>query len=196
MVYFHVRKISRLINIYYFKKKFHDIIFCIMEEIVWNGKEYINYCDGIANPRKPKYFKGKRVLIREITNPSIYASYTEEEYYNDPSVLIILDSDIYSIKVLLGILNSKLASFYHFNNAPKATKGGFSKILIDDVKHFPISKATPEQQQPIINLVDKILAAKKADNTADTSSMEAEIDRLVYQLYGLTEEEIKIVEGR
>lgn len=167
-----------------------------MEEQVGNGKEYINYCDGIANPRKPKYFKGKRVLIREITNPSIYASYTEEEYYNDPSVLIILDSDIYSIKVLLGILNSKLASFYHFNNAPKTTKGGFPKILIDDVKHFPISKATPEQQQPIINLVDKILAAKKADNTADTSAMEAEIDRLVYSLYGLTEEEIKIVEGR
>ena len=164
--------------------------------IVWNGKEYINYCDGIANPRKPKYFKGKRVLIREITNPSIYASYTEEEYYNDPSVLIILDSDMYSIKVLLGILNSKLASFYHFNNAPKATKGGFPKILIDDVKHFPIPKATPEQQKPIINLVDVILSAKKANPQADTSKEEAEIDRLVYELYGLSEDEIKIVEGK
>lgn len=164
--------------------------------IKWNGKEYINYCDGIANPRKPKYFKKKRVLIREITNPSIYACYTEDEYYNDPSVLIILDSDMYSIKVLLGILNSNLASFYHFNNAPKATKGGFPKILIEDVKHFPIPQATLEQQQPIIDFVDKILAAKKADNTADTSAMEAEIDRLVYSLYGLTEEEIKIVEGK
>ena len=164
--------------------------------IVWNGKEYINYCDGIANPRKPKYFKGKRVLIREITNPSIYAGYTEEEYYNDPSVLIILDSDMYSIKVLLGILNSKLASFYHFNNAPKATKGGFPKILIDDVKHFPIPKASPEQQQSIIDLVDKILAAKKTDITTDTSELEHKIDELVYQLYGLTEEEIAIVEGK
>ena len=164
--------------------------------IIWNGKEYINYCDGIANPRKPKYFNGKRILIREITNPSIYASYTEDEYYNDPSVLIILNSDMYSIKVLLGILNSKLASFYHFNNAPKATKGGFPKILIDDVKHFPIPQANSEQQMPIIDLVDKILAAKKADATADTRELEHKIDELVYELYGLTDEEIAIVEGR
>ena len=103
---------------------------------------------------------------------------------------------MYSIKVLLGILNSKLASFYHFNNAPKATKGGFPKILIDDVKHFPIPKATPEQQKPIINLVDVILSAKKANPQADTIELEHKIDELVYKLYGLTEEEIAIVEGK
>ena len=55
---------------------------------------------------------------------------------------------------------------------------------------------TPAQQKPIIALVDKILAAKKANPQADTSKEEAEIDRLVYQLYGLSEDEIKIVEGR
>ena len=162
----------------------------------WNGKEYINYCEGIANPRDPKFFKGKRILIREITNPSIYACYTEEEYYNDPSILIILDSSKFSLKVLLGILNSKLASFYHFNNAPKATKGSFPKILIEDIKLFPLVNSKKNIHKEIETLVDKILAAKKENPQADTSKEEAEIDRLVYQLYGLSEDEIKIVEGK
>ena len=53
---------------------------------------------------------------------------------------------------------------------------------------------TPAQQRPIIALVDKILAAKRADPQADTSAWEREIDGLVYALYGLTEEEIAVVE--
>ena len=51
------------------------------------------------------------------------------------------------------------------------------------------------QQQPIIDLVEKIVAAKAADPAADTSALEQGIDRIVYELYGLTEEEIAIVEG-
>ena len=53
-----------------------------------------------------------------------------------------------------------------------------------------------ELQKPIIDLVDKILATKKANLQADTSKEESEINRLVYALYGLSEDEIKIVEGR
>ena len=51
-------------------------------------------------------------------------------------------------------------------------------------------------EKPNIALVDKILAAKKANPQADTSKEEAEIDRLVYALYGLTEDEINIIEGK
>jgi hypothetical protein len=49
-------------------------------------------------------------------------------------------------------------------------------------------------QAPIVALVDRILAAKQRDARADTSEMEHEIDRHVYALYGLTPEEIQIVE--
>lgn len=65
----------------------------------------------------------------------------------------------------------------------------------DDAKQFPIAKASKEQQQPIIALVDQILDAKKSNPSADISALEREIDRLVYGLYRLTEEEIKVVEG-
>ena len=106
--------------------------------VKWNKKLYIDYCDGIANPRSPKFFKGSRILIREITNPSIYAGYTEDELYNDPSIIIVKSNNDYSIKSLLAILNSKLASFFHFNSSPKATKGAFPKILVQDIKKFPL----------------------------------------------------------
>ena len=58
----------------------------------------------------------------------------------------------------------------------------------------PSFTATPKQQAAIASLVDRILAAKKVDPVADTSALEAEIDRLVYRLYELTPEEIAIVE--
>lgn len=106
--------------------------------VTWNEKHYINYCNGIANPRDPKFFTGSRILIREITNPSIYAAYTDKELYNDPAIIIIKSSNVYSIFALLCILNSKLATFYHFNSSPKATKGAFPKLLINDIREFPL----------------------------------------------------------
>jgi len=62
----------------------------------------------------------------------------------------------------------------------------------------PLRVAQPDKtdEAAIVSLVDRILAAKKKDPEADTTALEAEIDQLVYKLYGLTEEEIAIVEGR
>ena len=100
-------------------------------------------------------------------------------------------SETVDLRYLLGVMNSHYASVLLTN-----LRGGDYHIYPEHIRNIPIPSATPEQQKHIIDLVDKILAAKKADNTVDTSAMEAEIDRLVYQLYGLTEEEIKIVEGR
>lgn len=66
----------------------------------------------------------------------------------------------------------------------------------DDWKKLPIPDVTLEQQAPIIELVDQILEIRRADPLADTGEQEAEIDRLVYGLYGLTEEEISTMEGK
>ena len=162
-------------------------------KVNWNGKEWIDYCDGIANPRQPKFFRGKRVLIREITNPSIFAVYCDEEFYHDPAIIVVLDNAGVDLKFLLAILNSRLASFYHFNSSPKATKGAFPKILVTDIKNFPIPKLPAPNQQPFIDLADKILAAKQTGQ--NTRDLEKEIDSLVYALYGLTDEEVAIVEG-
>jgi hypothetical protein len=61
---------------------------------------------------------------------------------------------------------------------------------------LPVKVVDKPLQVPIISLVAQILAAKKTDPKADTSALEAEIDRLVYTLYGLTDAEIAVVEGK
>ena len=63
------------------------------------------------------------------------------------------------------------------------------------VSALPIPAVSPAQQKPLEHLVERILAAKQANPAADTSAMEREIDQQVCALYGLTPEEIAIVEG-
>jgi len=164
--------------------------------VEWNKEEYIDYCDGIANPRKPKYFKGKRILVREITNPSIYAAYTDKELYNDPAIIIILEGKKISLLSLLAILNSTLATFYHFNSSPKATKGEFPKILVNDIKNFPLVKINTYSKRiysNLSNLTEKILSAKTTNFSVNTVSYEAEVDARIAHLYDLTEEEYALV---
>ena len=68
------------------------------------------------------------------------------------------------------------------------------KELLEEFKKLPI-KLT-ENQAPFIEKVTQILALKKEDPKADTSQLEAEIDRMVYALYELTEEEIQLIEAK
>jgi hypothetical protein len=65
--------------------------------------------------------------------------------------------------------------------------------MISDIQQFPIPESSESEQRPIIERVQKILAAP---DSPDVPQLEAEIDRLVYKLYGLTEEEIAVVEGK
>jgi hypothetical protein len=115
------------------------------------------------------------------------------QYCAGKSTVIILD-ELQNLKTLIGILNSKLVSFWfskYFNSLSMA--GGYFNVGNNEIGLIPI----PNLNCPIIainTLVDKILAAKKAGN--DTSALEREIDVLVYGLYGLTDEEILIVEGK
>ena len=62
-----------------------------------------------------------------------------------------------------------------------------------DILQFPLPD--DPQEKDLTDLVKKILAYKKRDSNANTTELERKIDQIVYQLYGLTEEEIKIVEG-
>ena len=163
--------------------------------VKWNGKEYFNYCDEVANPRKPFFFNSKRILIREITNPKIYAAYTDEEMYNDPSLIIIVENkdNPKHLLFLLGLLNSKLMTFYHFNSSPKASKGIFPKLLIDDIKKLPVVKADDKTIDKVSKLVFDIIELKKQNK--DISKLEIEIDKIFYELYNLSDKEIEIIEG-
>ena len=99
------------------------------------------------------------------------------------------------IKFLCAVLNAKLARWFLLKSAPTSGMGTlrWKKVYVEPI---PIPKISPAKQRPFIRLLDRILKAKAADPSADTAEQEAEIDRLVYGLYGLTEEEVRAVEGR
>lgn len=68
-------------------------------------------------------------------------------------------------------------------------------MVAKPLSEIPIKYICLKEQQKLITKVDQILTAKQSDPTTDTSALEAEIDKMVYELYSLTDDEIKIVEG-
>ena len=168
--------------------------------INWLGT-YLQYGENLAAPRRFNLFNGKKIIIREITGKhpqSIIATYTEDIYLFNMSNIAILEKENLeiSLKYILAVLNSKLMSYYFMKNTAKSVRQMFPKLILEDLRKFPIKRITAKKQQDLISIVDEILTAKKSNPNADTIILEQQIDQLVYELYGLTEEEIKIVEGK
>ena len=90
----------------------------------------------------------------------------------------------------MGLINSSLFN-YVFNYANPT-----NNIPIGKLMEMPVPNDVALVKKTVEDCCAKILAAKKADPAADTSALEAEIDQLVYKLYGLTDEEIAVVCGR
>ncbi|WP_396179273.1 Eco57I restriction-modification methylase domain-containing protein [Flavobacterium sp.] len=106
----------------------------------------------------------------------------------------MLISESLGLKYLLSVLNSKIMNFL-FKQIGVMTAGGAYTLKKATIEEFPIKEISSENQQPFIEKVDQILTLKQANPSADTSALEREIDVMVYELYGLSEEEIKVVEG-
>ncbi|MBR6179077.1 MAG: Eco57I restriction-modification methylase domain-containing protein [Bacteroidales bacterium] len=157
---------------------------------------YLDYGKHLACPRHPNIFEQPKILIRE-AGATIVATLDDSNHYIMSSLYnaILIDNN-YSLKYLLGLVDSTLFQYLMNKLTFEKTKGAFTKAKIFHYYELPVKIATATQQQPIINLVDRILAAKRANPQADTSELETKINNLVYELYGLTDEEIKVVEGK
>ncbi len=64
------------------------------------------------------------------------------------------------------------------------------------INNFPIPSLTLEIENSVVSIVDQILSAKQKNTKADTTSLENEINQLIYDLYDLTKDEIDIIEGK
>jgi adenine-specific DNA-methyltransferase len=110
----------------------------------------------------------------------------------------IIDMTAFIIKsnnrYLLAILNSKLVS-YLMNLWSISRRGGYLEYKVQYMEKIPIKNISLDEQEPFIELVNKIYLNIEVSKNTDTSILEAEIDKMVYELYGLTEEEIRIVEN-
>ena len=161
--------------------------------------EFLKYGDWLGAPREIKFFKEPRVIVRQIVTGKpdfkIHAGYTEDELYFTQIGFGIISKkkDTSETKFILALLNSELIKFYHANRFLDREKEIFQKILIANTKQFPIPKnLSSKSQKQIEQLVDEILKKKKSN--LDATSLEKEIDALVYKLYELTYDEVKIID--
>jgi adenine-specific DNA-methyltransferase len=157
---------------------------------------YIKYGAWLGAPREERFFTEPRVIVRQIVSgkpPKIYAGYTDKPlYFTQIGFSIIPKSDI-SVFELTALLNSKLINFYHKYLFLDIEKELFQKILIENCKVFP---CLPFRDKNLTQeIVESIMLAKKQNPRADTAALEQQIDEIVYELYGLTAEEIAIIKN-
>ena len=135
-----------------------------------------------------KNFEKEKLIWIELVDKGRFA-YADEEIYCSNTAYIMTGIDV---KYLCGFLNSKLASW--ILKAIAASSGmGTSRWIKIYIETIPVPLLDKARQQPFVDIVDQILTAKESGK--DTTALEAEIDKRVYQIYNLTADEIKIIEG-
>ena len=144
-----------------------------------------------AGPRKLENFLVKqKILIQDIAQ-EICATIDSNMYLcNDTINLIFSIDDKFKFEYILGLLNSKPVRFWHKKIFPEGLH-----IKIYQLKEIPIPVVSFEKQDTVVGLVSQILLKKKSNPSADTSFLEYEIDKFVYQLFNLTSEEIAVIES-
>ena len=108
--------------------------------------------------------------------------------------LLISSDNTETLKLLLAIVNSSLAFFYIREKYPSSSYNQGTTFTKEMLNELPLPELVPKDVAKLVSIVDRILAAKQRDAGADVSGLEREIDELVYALYGLTADEIKLVE--
>jgi len=161
-------------------------------------------------------FEGERILVRQIPSQppySINATIVSGEELNDINSMIVkVKEESYSLKFILGAINSKLLTFWFDYKFDKFQRAIFPQFKVKELSLFPIRTidfSDPEdaaRHKRMVGLVERMLSLHERLSEARISrektvighqiaATDRQIDRLVYDLYGLTEDEIQIIEG-
>jgi len=173
-------------------------------------KRYVQYGDMLHRKRNEKYFLNPKILIRQIGNTPI-ATYDDSNYYTLNTIYNLINKGSFSLKYILAIINSKPGKWF-WNKTNSDFKSLFPKIKKSQIESIPIPKidftnpAEKKKHDEIVKLVETMLELNKKLQKAKMpeeqeqlkqriSYTDKKIDKLVYELYGLTDDEIKVVEG-
>ncbi|MGE0085202.1 MAG: Eco57I restriction-modification methylase domain-containing protein [Desulfococcaceae bacterium] len=144
-------------------------------------------------------FKSKKILARQLISRQFRLQMTliDEFFAFKKNLYAIynLDENVISYETLLGILNSAFFSYIIVNSNTSGQRDDFPALSLKDFREFLVPKITKEEHNQISDLVKKIIEIKKQNPKADAAALEKQIDQLVYNLYDLSEEEIKIIES-
>ncbi len=197
--YFGIQTIDRKAYVSHIKRDEHYLPVIdgvnILPYILIPSSEFVNFIpSAIKSGGKSQVYNQERIVVRQIGSfpegcicPS--GLYTLNTIYN-----IYLWNNRLSLKYILGLINSKLIHYY-WSLKYSDSKKTFPKIKKDPLDSIPICEPSNKDIcNSIISYVDRITVAKDKDRNADTSFEERQIDRLVYHLYGLTYDEVLIVD--
>jgi hypothetical protein len=153
---------------------------------------------GLHRSREEKFFTGEKILsLRKCERPVFtytdYDCYVLAEYY-------VIKTNVVDLKYLIALLNSKLIEFWLFYKGKR--QGNIYQIDKEPLINIPIKKAAVQEQKLFMDLVNEIFAIIKSEDYLTNpekknkvKEYEKQIDQMVYKLYGLTDDEIKIVEN-
>ena len=141
-----------------------------------------NYWDDFAKPK---------IVWMDLSDVPTFA-YDKNSQFTNNTVYFMSGEE--NLLYLLGYLNSKIAT-YLFSQIGSTSGVGTTRWQAFTMERLFVPRATKEKQSRMAGLVERLLATKSADTEVDTSVFESQIDAQVYRLYGLTSEEIAVVEG-
>lgn len=163
----------------------------------WTSSIWLKYGDHIAEPRyTANFFADEKIVVRQ-TSDKLIATIDIDKYLCMNNLHVITKRDkgsVINLKFLLALINSKLLDFYYTLLNPEKGEA-LAEVKKENLSKLPIRFRGEEFQNKLIEIVDQIITKKLQNSSADTTALEKQIDQLVYKLYDLTEEEIKIVEG-
>ena len=181
-------------------------------EILWKNNYYISFGDWLAEPRySAGYDAAEKIVIRQ-TGDSLIATLDREQFVvRDNLYTILADDETTDLRFILGCLNSTLLNWYYGNVLNCERGEALAQVKRAHIARLPIRRidlADPydvSRHDRMVGMVEGMLslhASLSSVKTADErnalqrqiDATDAEIDRLVYALYGLTDDEIKIVE--
>ncbi|EIE8721135.1 Eco57I restriction-modification methylase domain-containing protein [Campylobacter jejuni] len=139
-------------------------------------------------------FEREKIVWAEMTKEACFV-YDNSNFFTNQTCYFFTHCDY---KYLLAILNSRLIVYYMQYISSHLGQGAFRWIR-QYIEKLPIPKINSKNKKladELINLADDILKAKEQDKNANTQELENKINSLVYKLYNLTEDEIKIIEGK
>lgn len=178
-------------------------------------KKFIRFDETLAEPKPEKYFRGSRLLLRELISRQfrLQAVRVDEDFVTNKSMQSILPlPDGPNLHYLLGVLNSRLMSWYFLHKSQIAQRDDFPKIVLRETRALPVAVPSEKNknglanQQKLIAGVVQLLALYRNPGQMRTphekillerqiEDADNQIDELVYALYDLTRTEIEIVEA-
>jgi hypothetical protein len=163
--------------------------------ITWNDDYYISLGDWLAEPRySANYDADIKIVIRQ-TGSSLIATIDRNQFVvRDNLYTIISNKEGYSEYLILACLNSKLLNWYYQNIVNNEVGEPLAQVKRGHLEILPIPNYDPIKFKSIEDLIKKLIELKQIDESFDTSEIESDLDSLIFEIYELTDSEIKEIE--